>query len=72
MTVHILRGINQHNPGLVGYGMALADVYRQTGNGEIVVDTMKETGMTLEDLEKSGLEEYDLDELKQAHNPDCS
>ncbi len=53
---------------IVGIGYAIAEIQRGHDNPTIMVDVARAAGLSYEDFEKAGLDEYDLKVLR-AHLP---
>ena len=49
----------ERNGFLLGYAAAIADVYRNSGQ-DYASEILLESGMTLEEFEDAGIEDYDL------------
>lgn len=52
---------------LCGYAAALAPVERIFGESKLVTEIMKCDGLTVANLQKAGVEEFDLAPIMKAH-----
>jgi hypothetical protein len=50
---------------IVGIGYAIAEIQRGHDNPTILVDVARAAGLSFEDFEKAGLDEYDLKVLRE-------
>lgn len=57
-------GEDDTNVFLIGYAAGVCDVWRQTQDCGCVY-TLQESGLDLEDFIEAGIEEYDLETLKE-------
>ena len=57
--------LTEHEKGFrVGFGLALAEAQRHFDNPIMVKDVMEGCGLSVAQLKRAGLEEYDLKELR--------
>ena len=56
-----------HNARLMGWASAVADGYRMHGCCTTVKDLMNASGITVDDLKKAGVEDYDLKMIKRVY-----
>lgn len=57
---------NENKLFLRGFAVALADVMRLHGEEVIVRDVLNEAGVTVDQLKRAGVEDYDLREIRTA------
>lgn len=59
--------ITDNSNFLIGYTAGLCDAYRQTGCSGCIY-TLEESNMTYDDFVNAGVEEYDLETLREMYN----
>lgn len=63
-TRHLPQSTDRENHFLVGYAAAICDVWR---GGEDASSSLDQSGMVLEDFQRAGVEEYDLETLTEIY-----
>lgn len=60
----VLRSSKEDASWLCGFGLALAEMNRRRDCPSVIIEIMRDAGVSIETLKEAGLDSYDLNELR--------